>query len=361
MDEIIYGFSMDEIMAKENFCHKSLEKYFTNETAKLPILFFPRDKKYANKLGIDLNNLNEFHKNTISQDILISIGKKWVEFILKSDFPIYNRKTGIGFWNQLSFKINKNSHIMVKIMVIGTNWKEFLFDGYFNMFIEELDSAHGTNHGAVYVQWSKNNSHPYKDENIVLVYGNDGITENILDINFHITPYTFSQGNPYTCNMLYRNIHKFVDNFGTKPIICYGRNVGHICFTWQKKVKVYGFNPCPIVDKDLRITMSHNVIIPNINLILDIDCSKTADTLKVINHENTIILSPGRNGLKSNIISAIKVAKSNIKEFYYISCYVESLIRDLENISDCKITKIQPIDLFPNTKFCEMIVKIILC
>ncbi|XWV25036.1 rna methyltransferase [Tupanvirus deep ocean] len=360
MEEITYGFSMDEIMAKEKFCHKSLEKYFTNETTKLPILFFPRNKKYANKLGIDLNNLDVFYKNTVTQDILINIGREWIEFIHKSNFPVYNKKTSVGFWNQLHFKINKNSQMMVKIMVIGENWKDFLFDNYFDVFIKELDSRYGTNHGAVYIQWSKSITCPNKDENIVLVYGKDGITENILDINFHITPYTFSQGNPFTCNMLYRNIHKFIDNFGTKPIICYGRNIGHICFTWQKQVKVYGFNPCPIVDKDLRITMLQNHIVPDISLILDIDCNKTADTLRITNNNNTIIVSPGRNGLKPNIISAIKISRTNIKEFYYVSCHVNSLVRDLESIGECKITKIQPIDLFPSTKFCEMIVKIVL-
>ncbi|BCS83152.1 RNA methyltransferase [Cotonvirus japonicus] len=351
-----------DVIEKQHECHKSLQLFYERNVYIKPIAFYPVNSRYANKLSINLNDTGDIVTNIITQDILKHIGLEWINFISKTNMPIFDKNKNTGFWNTISFKINTNNDIMIKIFVVH-NQTFFLDKDFFDEFINYLDKKYRTNHASIYIQYSNSKSNPIKDDNMTLFYGDPGTQENILGVNFHITPNTFSQGNPFTCDMLYKLTHNFIDDFhdknSKKSIICYGRNAGHICFTLDTKKIIYAFNPCPVVDRDLRVTMNINDIIPEINLELDEKCCKISEKISM-SKDFTLIVSPGRTGLKTNLSDAINSSRSTIKDFYYISCYSKSLIRDLNRITDCTISKIQPVNLFPNTQFYESIVKITL-
>ncbi|AGF85337.1 hypothetical protein QJ854_gp445 [Moumouvirus goulette] len=350
-----------EIIKKQTDCYQSLKKFCNKETIIYPILFHPQNKYYANKLSIDLNNLSEIDTNNVTQKIIINVAKEWIKFILSSDYEIYNKNKKTGFWNQVSFKTNINSQLMIKLLVIGSDWENKISKICLDEFLIKTENKYNIKHTSIYIQWSKNHSCPIKDNNMQLIYGTNGIKENILGIDFIITPFTFSQANPNTCNILYETIHKFINVDDIDDIICYGRNIGHICLTIKKNITIYGYNPCQVVDKDLRKTIILNKITNPINLFLDEKCELISFKFGEEFIQNTIIiLSPGRNGLKNNVIKSISENKNSIKKFYYVSCYSKSLIRDLNTIGNCCITRIQPINLFPNTQFYEIIVEIVL-
>ncbi|ANB50599.1 putative RNA methyltransferase [Powai lake megavirus] len=349
-----------EILEKQKFCEKSLFKYYTDKTMCHTMLFYPKDKYYANKLAINLNNCNEIDSNIVTKKILINIAKEWIIFIKSSPYDIYDKNSGSGFWNQISFKINCDNELMIKIMVIKNDWIKKISCLDFQNIIKYIDTKYSVVHNCIYIQWSENQICPNKDDNMQLLWGSNGILENILGINFKITPFTFSQGNSNTCDLLYSTIHNFINIKNNTKIICYGRNVGHICFTIPHKLIIYGYNPCRIVDADLRETLNVNNIKPKIYLFLDEKCDLISNKLsEITNSDQIIILSPGRNGLKKNIINSIKNNRK-VNRFYYISCYMKSLVRDLESITNCQITRIQPINLFPSTPFYEILVEIIL-
>ncbi|AUV58433.1 RNA methyltransferase [Bandra megavirus] len=350
-----------EILEKQKNCEESLSIYYNVKTICHTMLFYPKNKYYANKLAIDLNNCNEIDSNIITNKILINIAKEWINFIKSSPYDVYDKKSGLGFWNQISFKINCDNELMVKIMVIKNNWIQKISCLNLQKIIKYIDTKYSVIHNCIYIQWSENQSCPYKDDNMQLIWGSNGILENILGINFKITPFTFSQGNPNTCDLLYSTIHKFINIKNNTNIICYGRNIGHICFTIPQKSIIHGYNPCRVVDTDLRETLYINNIKPIIYLSLDEKCNLISNKLfEITNCDQIIILSPGRNGLKKNIIGSIKNNRNQIISFYYVSCYTKSLVRDLESITNCCISRIQPINLFPNTPFYEILVEIIL-
>lgn len=353
-----------DIIRKQSDCYDSIKNFCTSESQLYPIKFYPQNEYYANKFGLDLNNLTKIDNNTISQKVLLEIAKIWAIFIMDSEYPIFDRKTGKGFWNNVSFKKNNDNQLMVKILVVG-QWIDKINSDYFDQLIELVYNKCRIDTHCIYLQYSQNKSSPDKQENIQLFAGSNGIQENILGINFWITPFTFSQANPNTCEMLYETLHQFINiDHDKRSIICYGRNVGHICLTLKSTKNVWAYNPCPVVDSDLKRTLTSNIISINIQLFLDTKCELISDKLNLLDQYDKsnylLIVSPGRNGLKNNVIQAIKQSRSIIKEFYYVSCYSKSLIRDLKNIENCHIEKAQAIDLFPSTEFCETIVKIVL-
>jgi hypothetical protein len=236
-----------------------------------------------------------------------------------------------------------------------------------------------------------------KDAMSQVIYGTDGIFETVLGHKFFITPKTFSQGNPYTCDLLYQNVTSVINHLFQKMdssyptnLICYGRNVGHICFPFIQKIKdeitdgychspcqmfvplteslkvvfdkIYGFNPCQFVHQDLMVSLKANDLenVSEFNLECTLDCQK------IINHINylddtmnhLLIVSPGRSGLNKSLAKSIGSARDKLKSFIYVSCSMDTLIRDLDVIGGCQLIFIQPIDLFPGTEMCELIVEI---
>ena len=354
-----------DIITKQKYCYNSIKQFSTKSTINLPIKFYPVNEFYANKISIEFAEERQLESNHITQHNLLTIAKHWIDFISKDTRPIYSRKTKQGFWNHLSLKINTKSQLMVKLLVVTIDDKylDYFEKDFFNQFIDDIDGQYNIVHQSIFFQHSHNQSCPIKDDNLVLFYGTNGIQEEILGINFWISPSTFSQANSYTCDQLYQTVHQFIDYSFSDQIVCYGRNVGHICFTLTNVLdkKIIGYNPCPVVHDDLIKTINTNLIIHNIELHLDIDCQKISNTLQFVNDSIIVlIVSPGRNGLKKNLAQAISCSRKTIRQFYYISCYTKSLVRDLNLIGNCYIERAQAIDLFPGTKFCEVIVKVVL-
>ncbi len=68
-----------------------------------------------------------------------------------------------------------------------------------------------------------------------------------------------------------------------------------------------------------------------------------------------VVVDPPRVGLKPEVIQCL--LKLPIDKLIYVSCELTALRRDLELLQECfTITKVQPLDLFPQTKHVETIV-----
>ena len=71
-----------------------------------------------------------------------------------------------------------------------------------------------------------------------------------------------------------------------------------------------------------------------------------------------VIVDPPRVGLKPEVVQCL--LKLPIDKLVYVSCELTALRRDLELLQEgFKITKVQPLDLFPQTKHIETIVLLV--
>lgn len=71
-----------------------------------------------------------------------------------------------------------------------------------------------------------------------------------------------------------------------------------------------------------------------------------------------VIVDPPRAGLKREVIEVLN--RLEIEKLVYVSCNLESLKRDLEALTKkFRIERIQPVDLFPQTKHIETIVLLV--
>lgn len=119
-----------------------------------------------------------------------------------------------------------------------------------------------------------------------------------------------------------------------------------------------------VLDKTKKGTMVESNI-DNIRLAKEIKEQKNTDNLEIIhdlseNHldhdnVNTLILDPPRNGLFKDLVLNIK--ESNIERIIYLSCNLQTLIRDIKLLDDSyKVDKVYPIKMFPQTNAFETLV-----
>lgn len=71
---------------------------------------------------------------------------------------------------------------------------------------------------------------------------------------------------------------------------------------------------------------------------------------------DAVVVDPPRKGLESAFLDALLVKKPG--KIVYISCNPATLVRDLERLvgAGYELFDVQPVDLFPQTAHCEVIV-----
>jgi 23S rRNA (uracil1939-C5)-methyltransferase len=353
-----------ELQDKEHYVYISLTKYCNDKTIKKSIIGSPLDKFYANKINIDINNIDDIEKNTISNKIIISTAiviKKWL--LNYSKLKIYDHKIYQGFWRIIGIKSNKENDIMLKITIFDDGKNNDLWNDEKDLLIQYL-LDNNISLKLIFLQTTNKKEINAKDDKLDIIYDIDnkyGIYETILNTKFFITPNSFSQANESTVDLLYNTIDNIIIENLQNKLIGYGRNIGHIIFPIInnfKKVQLY--NPCHIVHTNLLQTITINNINTN-NLVLTHDqkCSLISFDIKNENDKFTLVVSPGRTGLKDNVIESI-VKTNNITKIIYVSCNIVSFIKNMEKLKDYFIiSKIIPIDIFPGTKYCEIIIEII--
>ena len=69
-----------------------------------------------------------------------------------------------------------------------------------------------------------------------------------------------------------------------------------------------------------------------------------------------VIMDPPRSGSTPAFLDA--VSSAGVKEIIYISCGPEALKRDVDHLKSkgYKLQRIRPVDLFPFTEHCEVVV-----
>ena len=193
-------------------------------------------------------------------------------------------------------------------------------------------------------------------EKVNLLYGKDYITENLLGLNFKISPFSFFQTNSRGAEDLYSLVREFMGDADNKVVFdlyCGTGTIGQIVAGNAKKViglelieeaveaakenaKLNGLNNCEFIAGDV---------------------AETIKTVKV--KPDIIILDPPRSGVSPKALDY--VIKFNAKEIIYVSCNPKTLVENLETLMEAgyKVDKTTVKDMFPNTPHAEMIVRLV--
>ncbi|AGM98461.1 23S rRNA (uracil(1939)-C(5))-methyltransferase RlmD [Streptococcus iniae] len=189
-----------------------------------------------------------------------------------------------------------------------------------------------------------------------LLYGKDSITDTMLGNSFDISAQSFYQVNTLMAEKLYQTAIDFSDLTKDDIVIDAYSGIGTIGLSFAKQVKkVYGVEVIESAVKDAEKNASKNGI-KNVSFVTDSAEAAMEKWSKEGLKPTVILVDPPRKGLTESFIKAsVAMAPEKIT---YVSCNPATMARDIKQYQELgyKLTKVQPVDLFPQTHHVECVV-----
>ncbi len=353
---------------------------------KVALLFVPvndtvgsdKEFRYRNKLQLPIAEINgetvvgfyaeNSHRvvpiedcviNPIWTSSLIVAVKRYIkEFSLKG----YREETNSGDIREITAKEADNK-LIITIVTTKRSDTEFRF---VEILKEELKQEF-----SLYVNINNSERNAVYGEKFYLVYGSPSIQAEMLGINYKVGVQSFTQVNPYVCKLLYSEVKNSLDLDDKMTVIDAYSGAGLMSAVIAKSCKkVIGIE---IVKEAVELANELDKDNGLSDRITNYQ-GKCEDILpKIIEKEDkknlALVLDPPRKGVDFNVIQAI--IDSGIEKIVYVSCKPSTLARDVglivgslkyedgsikksdKYIPRYNIQKVQPFDMFPETKHVE--------
>lgn len=186
-----------------------------------------------------------------------------------------------------------------------------------------------------------------------ILYGRDFFDEEILELKFQISPFSFFQTNSPGAEVLYEKAREYIGDTGGKVIFDLYSGTGTIAQILAPVAKkVIGVEIVEEAVHAARVNAERNGL-SNCEFI-------AGDVLKVMDEieekPDCIVLDPPRDGVHPKALK--KIIGYGVEKMVYISCKPTSLARDIEMFleSGYEPEKAVCVDLFPWTRGVETVV-----
>ena len=186
--------------------------------------------------------------------------------------------------------------------------------------------------------------------------GNDHIIEEMEDLRFKVGPKSFYQTNTEQAYELYKVARDFAGLTGSELVFDLYTGTGTIAqFVAKQARQVIGIEYVPEAIEDAKINAAFNGI--QNTLFFAGDMKKVLDKsfIEHYGRPDVIITDPPRAGMDEDVVNTILFAAP--ERIVYVSCNPATQARDLALMdADYKVTRVQPVDMFPHTQHVENVV-----
>ncbi len=284
-------------------------------------------------------------QNDPSNQIRLSVKK----FAIENNLAFFNPRNQTGLLRTMMIRTSSIGEIMVLIQFYDDNKyeRELLLNNLITTF-PEITSLQ-------FVINQKSNDTIY-DQNVICYSGRDHIFEEMEGLKFKINAKSFYQTNSEQAYELYKITRNFANLQGNELVYDLYTGTGTIAqFIAKKASKVIGVEAVPEAIDDAK----ENAQLNNINNVE----FYAGDMKNVFNESfinangipDIIITDPPRDGMHKDVVQQIlNIAP---KKIVYVSCNSATQARDLALMNEFyKVTKVQPVDMFPQTHHVENVV-----
>ena len=194
------------------------------------------------------------------------------------------------------------------------------------------------------------------DQDIIVFKGKDHIFEQMENLKFKIGPKSFYQTNSEQAYVLYSVTREFAGLTGGELVYDLYTGTGTIAnFVARNASKVIGIEYVPEAIEDAKVNSSINGLENTLFYAGDMKDILTLDFITEHGRPDVIITDPPRAGMHEDVVNAILFAEP--KRIVYVSCNPATQARDLQLLDvKYKVTKVQPVDMFPHTHHVENVV-----
>ncbi|MDL2224280.1 23S rRNA (uracil(1939)-C(5))-methyltransferase RlmD [Bacteroidales bacterium OttesenSCG-928-M06] len=371
----------EQIRYKQQQVTDNLERIGKIELPEIsPILGSDKTQFYRNKLeytfsnkrwrtneeiqsGEEFTNMNAlgFHIPGMFDKVL-DINKCWLQeepsneirlairdFCLSHDYTFFDLKNQHGLMRNIIIRTSTTGEVML-IVVFYEDEKEKR-----EALLSFIAGQFPQISSLLYIINQKANN-TITDQEVIVYKGNDHIFEEMEGLRFKIGPKSFYQTNSEQAYNLYQIAREFAGLTGNELVYDLYTGTGTIAnFVAGRAKKVIGIEYVPEAIEDAKVNSAINGIENTLFFAGDMKDILNNDFIEHYGQPDVIITDPPRAGMHDDVIATILFAEP--QKIVYVSCNPATQARDL-NLLDgkYKVTKVQPVDMFPHTHHVENVV-----
>lgn len=273
------------------------------------------------------------------------------EYAFANDLPFFNIRNHEGFLRTLIIRTASTGENMVIVTFYHEDVEKR--EGLLNHLAELFPDLTSL----MYVINEKPND-SITDQEVVLFKGRDHIFEQMEDLRFKIGPKSFYQTNSEQAYNLYCKTRDFAALTGDEVVYDLYTGTGTIAnFVAKQAKKVIGIEYVPEAIADAKVNSEINGIANTKFFAGDMKNVLTREFIELHGAPDTMIVDPPRAGMHADVVETILHAAP--KRIVYVSCNSATQARDLALMDNAyKVTKVQAVDMFPQTHHVENIVQL---
>ena len=341
--------------SKEHYFYRNKMEFSFSDSRWLTLDEIQSDNQIEDKnaLGFHIpgmwDKILDIKKCHLQKDPSNAIRLETKKFAIENGLTFFNPRNQYGMLRTLMIRSSSNGEIMVLIQFFENDEeKREILLNHLSITFPEITSL-------LYVINPKQNDTIY-DQEIICFAGRDHIFEEMEGLKFKINAKSFYQTNSEQAYELYKITRNFADLKGDELVYDLYTGTGTIAqFVSKKAKKVVGIESVPEAILDAKANAIRNEI-NNVDFFV-------GDMKNVFNEQfisqngvpDIIITDPPRDGMHKDVVQQILNIAPN--KVVYVSCNSATQARDLEMMKDMyEITKVQPVDMFPQTHHVENVV-----
>jgi len=306
-----------------------------------------------NALGFHIpgmwDKILDIKKCHLQEDPSNAIRLETKDFAIKNEISFFNPRNQYGMLRTLMIRTSSIGEIMVLVQFFENDeTKRAMLMGHLKNTFPEITSL-------LYVINPKQNDTIY-DQKIICYAGRDHIFEEMEGLKFKINAKSFYQTNSDQAYELYKITRDFAGLTGNELVYDLYTGTGTIAqFIAKNAKKVIGIESVPEAIRDAKSNAKNNGI-DNVEFFVG-DMKNVFNQHFISQHgiPDIIITDPPRDGMHKDVVQQIlNIAPQKV---VYVSCNSATQARDLELMKSLyDVTKVQPVDMFPQTHHVENVV-----
>ena len=271
------------------------------------------------------------------------------EYCFSKDYTFFDLRNKGGLMRTLLIRTSSTGELMV-IVVFYENDKKAIKD-----IMQAVQKEFPAITSLLYVINEKAND-TITDQEILVWSGEDHMWEQMEGLRFKIGPKSFYQTNSEQAYQLYQVTRDFAGLTGSELVYDLYTGTGTIAnFVAKQAKQVIGIEYVEDAIKDAKVNAEINGLANTLFFAGDMKDILTTDFIAEYGKPDVIITDPPRAGMHQDVVDTILAASPT--KIVYVSCNPATQARDLSLLDvQYKVTRVQPVDMFPHTHHVENVV-----
>lgn len=275
------------------------------------------------------------------------------KFTLENNYTYFNLRSQEGQMRNLMIRTALTGEILVLVLFHENNEEQI--NALMNFLATEFPQITSLQ----YIVNTKRNDTYFDLENVVYK-GAPYIIEQLGDYKFKIGPKSFFQTNPDQAKVLYDVTREFAELQPHQTVYDLYTGVGSIAIYVSALCKhVAGIEYVEAAIADAKENAKLNNVSNCDFYAGDVRMILQKDFIEKNGKPDVVITDPPRAGMHEDVVKTL--LELGAPKIVYVSCNAATQARDIQLLNEkYRVTKIQPVDMFPHTTHIENVAQLVL-